>query len=103
MAGGLYLPTLRRPGRLAGNQGACGVSWLSPPGIRDSRYDLPGYAQASTALVSRHLAGDQPEEWCQCRQYSVSSGPGKLLDRLDLAAQIAPGHGTARAGMPART
>jgi len=47
-------------------------------GIHYSRDDFSGYAQAAWVVVSRDLAGDQPEDWRQCSGDPTGSGIGQL-------------------------
>lgn len=64
-------------------------------GIRYNQNHLPGHAQAACVVVSRDLAGDQPEDRCQCPGGPTGSGVGQLQDSVDMVAQIASGDGSA--------
>jgi hypothetical protein len=83
---------------LAGKICAAGMRQMWPPDLGDSRDNLPGHAQATDRLVSRHVLGYDPEERGQRTGAPAGARTKELQDRLDLAAQVASRDGCGQAG-----
>ena len=71
---------------MAGSRDAAGVRWLWLSNVGYGRHDFPGYAYSAIGVVSSHVVGDHPEEWCQCLGVAASVGAEELRDGLDMAA-----------------
>ena len=94
LAGGIRLSTVRHAVGLDDQPEPAGVCGMPVPGVINGRHDLSGYAKTADAVVPGDLVGNHPEEWRQCAGPATDPGVGQLRDRLDLAAQVAPGDGT---------
>ena len=94
LAGGIRLSTMRHAVGLDDQSEPAGVCGMPVPGVRNGRHDFSGYAKTAGAVVPGDLVGDHPEEWRQRAGPATDPGVGQLRDRLDLAAQVAPGDGT---------
>jgi transposase-like protein len=60
--------------------------------------NISRHAEAPPVVVSRDVVGDRPEDGCQRRGAATPPGAGELRNRVDVAAQVAPSDGQARAG-----
>jgi len=77
VASGFPLSPLRIREGMAG-AGSVGVCRVWVPDLSDCRNDLPGHADSVTRVVSRHVVGDDPEEWRQRVGTTTSAGTEEL-------------------------
>jgi len=92
VASGFSLPALWIGEGMASTR-PVGVWRVWTPDFGHRRNDLPGHADCTASLVSRHVVGDHPEEWGQRFGIATSTGTETIPDGLDDAASIAPCHG----------
>jgi len=85
VAGGFPLSPLWIGEGMAGSR-TVGVRRVWMPDFGDRRNNLPRYADSLTAMVSRHVVGDHPEERGQRIGAAKSVGAETIQDRLDDAA-----------------
>ena len=103
LAGWVRLPALRRERRAVDDVGwAAAVPELSRAHLADGRHDLRGHAQAAADVVPGDVVRHQPEERRQRPRPAAGARAGQLRDRLDVAAQAAPGDGPAGPRSPRR-
>jgi transposase-like protein len=73
VASGFSLPALWIGEGMASTR-SVGVWRVWPPDFGHQRNDLPGHADCTASLVSRHVVGDHPEEWGQRFGIATSTG-----------------------------
>src|SRR5665647_2053841 len=97
LADGALLSGLRRAwGALASDAGSTGLSYLSPPDIRDSRHDPRQDPHPPDDLVRGRLASDDRQE--RSLGHDPGAHPGyQLPDCLGAAAALPRGDGAQRA------
>jgi hypothetical protein len=106
MARRLSMSPMRPPEGLAGSRAPVAVRHVWAADLGDGWHDLPGHADAAADVVSRDVVRHQPEDGDERPDPATRPGPRELPDRVDVAAQVAAGHGatgTRAVGGPCRS
>ena len=101
LAGRFRLSSLRCARRAVDDVGwTAAVPELPWADVADGWHGVSGHTQAPADMVPGDMVCHQSEEWRQCPRSAAGARPGQLRDGLDLASQVAPRDGPARAGWP---